>query len=60
MQFSYRLLKDTRGYLAECSEVEAAGEGKSVREAVECLREALAERMFRSDAIAPPSESIAT
>ena len=55
MRFSYRLIKDARGYLAECIEAEAAGEGKSVRDAVESLRASLKERMSRADAVAPPS-----
>lgn len=58
MRFSYRLIKDTSGYLAECIESDVAGEGKSVREAVESLRSCLAERMFRADAIAPPSTTV--
>lgn len=60
MRFTYRLIKDARGYLAECIEAEAAGEGKSVHDAVESLREALKERMFRADAVAPPSHPIET
>lgn len=55
MQFTYRLIRDRGGYLAECIESDAAGEGKSPREAIESLRRALHERMFRPDAIAPPS-----
>jgi hypothetical protein len=58
MRFTYRLIKDARGYLAECIEAEAAGEGKSARDALESLREALKERMFRADAIAPPPGSV--
>jgi len=54
MRFTYRLLKDRGGYLAECIESDAAGEGKSAREAIESLRTSLHERMFRPDAIAPP------
>ncbi|MBX3229143.1 MAG: hypothetical protein KIT84_02320 [Labilithrix sp.] len=55
MRFSYRLIRDRRGYLAECLEAEAAGEGKTAAEAVESLRALLHERMFRPDAVAPPS-----
>lgn len=58
MRFSYRLIKDARGYLAECIEAEAAGEGKTARDAVESLRAALKERMFRADAVAPPSGTV--
>jgi hypothetical protein len=54
MRFTYRLLRDRRGYVAECIESDAAGEGKSAREAIESLRASLCERMFRPDAVAPP------
>jgi len=55
MRLSYRLVRDARGYVAECVESEAAGEGKSAREAVASLKQSLEERMLRPDAIAPPS-----
>ena len=55
MKFTYRLIKDANGYLAECVESDAAGEGKSSKEAVESLRTSLEERMFRPDAVAPPA-----
>lgn len=55
MRFSYRLIQDKSGYVAECVESDAQGEGKSAKEAVEQLRESLEERMFRPDAVAPPS-----
>ena len=57
MRFSYRLVRDARGYVAECVEAEAAGEGRSAKEAVASLRSALEERMFRPDAVAPPARS---
>jgi hypothetical protein len=55
MKFTYRLIKDANGYLAECVESDVAGEGKSSKEAVESLRTALEERMLRPDAVAPPA-----
>ncbi len=55
MKFTYRLIKDANGYLAECVESDAAGEGKSSKEAVASLRTSLEERMFRPDAVAPPA-----
>ena len=55
MRFSYRLLRDARGHVAECVESDAAGEGKSEEEAVASLRTSLEERMFRPDAVAPPA-----
>lgn len=57
MKLTYRLIKDANGYLAECVEADAAGEGKTSQAAVESLRTALEERMFRPDAVAPPSET---
>ena len=55
MTFSYRLIRDKDGFLAECVESEAAGEGKTAKAAVEALRKSLEERLFRPDAVAPPS-----
>ncbi len=54
MKFSYRLIRDKSGFVAECVESEAAGEGKTAKDAVESLRKSLEERMFRPDAVAPP------
>lgn len=55
MRMSYRLIRDRTGFIADCLEADAAGEGKTAEEAVECLRQELKERMDRPDAIAPPS-----
>lgn len=55
MKLHYRLIQDANGWLAECLDAEAAGEGKTREEAVASLRCAIEERMFRPDAIAPPS-----
>ena len=57
MRFTYRLVRDANGWLAECVESDAAGEGKTSKAAVESLRASLEERMFRPDAIAPPPET---
>jgi hypothetical protein len=57
MRFTYRLVRDAGGWLAECVESEVAGEGKSSKEAGASLRRALEERMFRPDAVAPPPEA---
>lgn len=57
MKFSYRLVQDANGWLAECIETDAAGEGRTSEAAVASLRKALEERMFRPDAVAPPSEA---
>ncbi len=55
MRFSYRLIEDANGYVAECIETDAVGEGKTSNAAVASLKTALEERMFRPDAVAPPS-----
>ncbi len=57
MKFTYRLQKEQSGWLAECVESDAMGEGKTEMEAVASLRESLEERMFRPDAVAPPPEA---
>jgi hypothetical protein len=59
MKFTYRLIRDASGYLAECVESDVAGEGKTSKDAVESLRASLEERMLRPDAVAPPSTPIA-
>jgi hypothetical protein len=56
MRFSYRLEREQTGWIAACQESDAMGEGKTPVEAVEALRKALEERMFRPDAVAPPSQ----
>lgn len=45
------------GWLAECEEVELAGEGSTRDEALASLREALEEYFGHAEAVAPPSES---
>ena len=34
MKLSYRLVRDTAGWVAECVETEVAGEGRTVKDAV--------------------------
>ena len=58
MRFSYRLVHEKRGFLAECVESEVQGEGTTANDAVESLRTSLEERMFRPDAVAPLSRPI--
>jgi hypothetical protein len=57
MKFTYRLSEDASGWLAECVESEAAGEGKTSAEAVRSLAVSLEERMLRPDAVAPPTSA---
>ena len=57
MTFTYRLVQSGAGFLAECIESTAAGEGPTATAAVEALQKALEERMFRPDAVAPPPEA---
>jgi len=56
MKLHYRLIEDADGFLAECVESDAMGEGKTAKEAVASLENSLRERMFRPDAVAPPPE----
>lgn len=56
MKFTYLLIREISGWTAECIEADAIGEGITRTEAVASLREALEERMFRPDAVAPPSK----
>jgi len=58
MKFTYRLQKEATGWLAECVESDAMGEGTTERDAVQSLRTSLEEHMLRPDAVAPPSEAI--
>lgn len=55
MQFSYRLDQVEDHFVAECVEVDAAGEGATAAEAVLELRQLLAKKM-EPQAIAPPSQ----
>jgi predicted RNase H-like HicB family nuclease len=49
------VLTQTAGvWLAECEEVDRAGEGKTPDEALANLREALAEYFAQAEAVAPP------
>lgn len=60
MNLTYKLVHDGERWLAECVESDAMGEGKTQNEAVKSLERALKERMFRPDAVAPPSETETT
>jgi hypothetical protein len=56
MRLSYRLVRQKAGFLAECLESNAMGEGSTEQAAIDSLRKELEERMFRPDAVAPPSD----
>lgn len=56
MKFTYELTQDANGWVAECVESDAVGEGKTADAAVTSLRKSLEERMFRPDAVAPPPD----
>jgi hypothetical protein len=56
MRFSYRVVDDGASVVAECVEADCAGTGRTEADAVESLRELLAERMLRAEAVAPPSK----
>lgn len=55
MLFTYRLLLDGAGWVAECVEATASGEGMTAAEAISHLREALEDHL-RPEAVALPSE----
>jgi hypothetical protein len=56
MKFTYQLTQEDGGWVAECVESDAVGEGKTAEAAVASLRKSLEERLFRPDAVAPPSD----
>ncbi|MCL2724304.1 MAG: hypothetical protein FWD69_07695 [Polyangiaceae bacterium] len=60
MRFTYVLVEEVDCWAAECQEADAIGEGITRNEAVASLRQALLERLFRPDAVAPPSEANTT
>jgi hypothetical protein len=49
-------LVEDRLWLAQCEEVDRAGEGATPDEAIASLREALEEYFGQAEAIAPPSQ----
>jgi|GEM_PF-2294699 len=49
-------LVEGRRWLAQCEEVDRAGEGDTPEQAVASLREALEEYFGQAEAIAPPSQ----
>jgi hypothetical protein len=50
------ILSEVEGrWLAQCEEVDRAGEGATPEEAIACLRQALHEYFGHSEAVAPPS-----
>lgn len=55
MKVTYRLLPDDGGFTAECLEPDVSATGTTEADAIASLRRALEERLFRPDAIAPPS-----
>lgn len=59
MKLSYTLSTDSDGYvIAECVESDVAGEGRTENDAIASLKKALHERLFRPDAVAPPSRPV--
>lgn len=53
-RYTYRLTTADGGYLAECVEIDAQGEGSTGAAAISSLRESILERMS-TEAVAPPS-----
>jgi predicted RNase H-like HicB family nuclease len=48
--------RDGERWLAQCEEVDRAGEGRTADEAIACLREALEEYFGHAEAVAPPAQ----
>ncbi|MDP8999964.1 MAG: hypothetical protein M3O46_07625 [Myxococcota bacterium] len=57
MKVSAAVSKVEAGWLAQCEEVDRAGEGSTPAEALARLREALAEYFGHVEAVAPPAQS---
>lgn len=55
-RYTYRLTPADGGYLAECVEIDAQGEGATREIALDSLRQAITERMT-PEAVALPSQS---
>lgn len=53
-RYTYRLGPSDGGFLAECVEIDAEGEGATREAAIDALREAIRERMQSAEAVAPP------
>lgn len=57
MKVSAIVSQTSDGWLAQCEEVECAGEGASAKEALAQLRTALEEYFHQAEAVAPPPEA---
>jgi hypothetical protein len=58
MKVAAVLSQTPTGWLAQCEEVDRAGEGASAEEAIACLRVALEEYFGHAEAVAPPPERV--
>jgi predicted RNase H-like HicB family nuclease len=56
VKFSVLISKVGAGWLAQCEEVDRAGEGCTPAEALASLREALEDYFGQAEAIAPPPQ----
>ncbi len=56
-RYTYRMQSSDEGYLAECLEMDIAGEGATQEAAIQALRKGIDERRHAPDAIAPPSKA---
>ena len=56
MTFSVRISKVSAGWLAECEEVDRAGEGATPAEALASLRAGLEDYFGQAEAVAPPAQ----
>jgi hypothetical protein len=56
MRFAAIVSQVGERWLAQCEEVDRAGEGRTPDEAIACLREALQEYFGHAEAVAPPAQ----
>jgi hypothetical protein len=59
MKVSAVLSRAGGGWLAQCEEVDRAGEGATDEEAVASLREALHDYFGKAEAVGPPAQPVA-
>jgi predicted RNase H-like HicB family nuclease len=57
MKVSAIISQTSDGWLAQCEEVECAGEGTSEKEALAQLRTALEDYFHHAEAVAPPAQT---
>jgi hypothetical protein len=59
MRYTATITRDSRGFSAQCVEVDAIGEGKTRDASLASLRKALEDRLEYVEGVAPPSRRVA-